>query len=220
VQQTTSPSNTAQNVSLAWLLVLLLAQSIVMLATLVVAGIGRASVAQTLILVAGVGLAVAILLVLLVRQLHGTQRPVVSLLGIAVPIVDLLAFGIALGPASGVHACAAADAATLRSVATPQGIRLDGVPEVSQAGCRETFDSDVPPSDLLDDYHATLVDGGWSILSEQMPVASTSGVSAETGTLSAGRGLSRFWLAVQSGPDGTGAMWISGSITTDGDAAG
>jgi hypothetical protein len=73
--QERAPRSTAQKVSLALLIVLLLGQALVVLATIVVAGLGGASAGQAAILLGGVGAASVLLLVLLAGAISGASQP-------------------------------------------------------------------------------------------------------------------------------------------------
>jgi len=78
MQQETAPRSTARKVSLVLLVVLLLGQALVVLATIVVAGLGGASAGEAAILFGGVGAASVLLLVLLAGTIRGTTKPVMT----------------------------------------------------------------------------------------------------------------------------------------------
>jgi hypothetical protein len=213
--QATAPRSTAQKVSLALLIVLLLGQALVVLATLVVAGLGGASAAQAAILFGGVGAASVLLVVLFAGVIRGTSKPVMTVWALAAPLLDVGAYAIVLSVAGSLGACSESEAAALRSVSPPPGVELQGEPRDSEGICAQAFVASVPLGDVLSGYRTSLEADGWMILSQSTQPGSAEGGAAGSGELTAQRGSIRFWVGVESGPGESSGTFVGGSISSD-----
>ncbi len=213
--QETAPRSTARKVSLAFLIVLLLGQALVVLATIVVVGLGHGSAGQAAILFGGVGAASVLLLVLLAAAIRGTSKPVMTVWALAAPLLDVVAYAIVLSVAGGLGACNEGEAAALTSVSPPPGVELQGEPRDSEGICAQAFVASVPLGDVLGGYRTTLESDGWTVLSQTtQPGSAEGGGSAESGELTAQRGSFRFWVGVESGPGESGGTYVGGSISS------
>jgi hypothetical protein len=211
----TAPRSTARKVSLTLLIVLLLGQGLVVLATFVVVGLGHGSTAQAAILLGGVGAALVLLLVLLAGSTRGTWKPGMTAWALAAPVLDVAAYAIVLG-ASGLGACDEGEAAALMSVSSPPGVELQGEPRDSEGVCAQAYVASVPLGDVLSGYRTSLESDGWTVLTQStQPGSAEGGGSVESGELMAKRGSVRFWVGVESGPSESGGTHVGGSISTD-----
>ena len=215
MQQETAPRSTARKASLALLIVLVLGQALVVLATIVVAGLGGASAGQAAILFGGVGAAFVLLLVLLAGTIRGTSKPVTTIWGLAAPLLDVVAFAIVLSVVGGPGACNDGEAAALTSVSSPPGVELQGEPMDSEGICAQAFVASVPLEDVVSGYRTSLESDGWTILDQTTQPGSAEGGSAGSGELTARRGSIKFWVGVESGPGESGGTFVGGSISTD-----
>ena len=215
MKQETAPRSTARKASLALLIVLLLGQALVVLATIVVAGLGGASAGQAAILFGGVGAASVLLLVLLAGTIRGTSKPVTTIWALAAPLLDVVAFAIVLGVVGSPGACNEGEAAALTSVSSPPGVELQGEPRDSEGICAQVFVASVPLEDVVSGYRTSLESDGWTILDQSTQPGSAEGGSAGSGELTAQRGSIKFWVGVESGPGESGGPYVGGSISTD-----
>jgi hypothetical protein len=214
--QETAPRSTARKVSLALLIVLLLGQALVILATIVVVGLGHGSAGQAAILFGGVGAASVLLLVLFAGAIRGTSKPVMTFWALAAPFLDVAGYAIVLGVAGSLGACEQGEAAALTSVSPPPGVELQGEPRDSEGICAQAFVASVPLGDVVSGYRASLESDGWTVLTQStQPGSAEGGGSAESGELTAQRGSIRFWVGVESGPGESGGTYVGGSISTD-----
>ena len=200
---------------MALLIVLLLGQALVVLATIVVAGLGGASAGQAAILYGGVGAASVLLLVLLAGAIHGTSKPLMTVWALAAPLLDVVAYAIVLSVAGGPGACSESEAAALTSVSSPPGVELQGEPRDSEGICAQAFVASVPLEDVLSGYRTSLETEGWMVLSQSTQPGSVEGGAAGSGELTAQRGSIRFWVGVESGPGESGSTYVGGSISSD-----
>ena len=201
--------------SVALLIVLLLGQALVVLATIVVAGLGGASAGQAAILYGGVGAASVLLLVLLAGAIRGTSKPLMTVWALAAPLLDVGAYAIVLSVAGGPGACSESEAAALTSVSSPPGVELQGEPRDSEGICAQASVASVPLEDVLSGYRTSLETEGWMVLSQSTQPGSAEGGAAGSGELTAQRGSIRFWVGVESGPGESGGTYVGGSISSD-----
>jgi hypothetical protein len=214
--QETPPRSTARTVSLVLLIVLLLGEALVVLATIVVVGLGHGSAAQATILFAGVGAASVLLLVLLAGAIRGTSKPVMTVWAVAAPLLDVVAYAIVLSAVGGLGACSEGEAAALTSVIPPPGVELQGEPRDSEGICAQAFVASVPLDDVVSGYRTSLESDGWTVLRHStQPGSAEGGGSAGSGELTAQRGSIRFSVGVESGPGESGGTYAGGSISTD-----
>ena len=214
--QETAPRSTARKVSLTLLIVLLLGQGLVVLATFVVVGLGHGSTAQAAILLGSVGAAFVLLLVLLAGAVRGTWKPRMTVWALAAPVLDVAAYAVVLGASGGVGACDEGEAVALMSVSPPPGVELQGEPRDSEGICAQAFVASVPLGDVLSGYRTSLESDGWTVLRQStQPGSAEGGGSVESGELTAKRGSVRFWVRVESGPSESGGTHVGGSISTD-----
>jgi hypothetical protein len=213
--QEAKPRSTARKVSLALLIVLLLGQALVVLATIVVAGLSDGSKGQAAILFGGVGAASVLLLILLAGAIRGTSKPVMTVWALAAPLLDVAAYAIVLSVAGGLGACDEGEAAALMSVSPPPGVELQGEPRDSEGICAQAFVASVPLADVVGGYRTALESDGWTVLSQSTQPGSVEGGSAESGELTAQRDSIRFSVAVESGPGESGGSSVGGSISMD-----
>jgi hypothetical protein len=199
----------------ALLIVLLLGQALVVLATVVVAGLGGASAGQASILFGGVGAASVLLLVLLAGTIRGTSKPVTTVWALAAPLLDVAAFAIVLSVVGSPGACNEGEAAALTSVSSPPGVELQGEPRNSEGICAQAFVASVPLEDVVSGYRTSLESDGWTILDQSTQPGSAEGGSAGSGELTAQRGSIKFWVGIESGPGEAGGTYVGGSISTD-----